>query len=321
MRSAGKIRRHAAGRPSRNANHPVRATSPEALIQNRAYQTTRPFARRAGPRIPVALYVFGAIAVFFLSFAITRWLPDFMNGRDRISEPTLGTITPTVRDTAESLHEDNGGNATPIPVSLIIFRRSTPSNDDAIELPPHTEASPPQVTAPESVETITTPRQLDLQEIEDAKRVQQRLIDLGFLFGVADGIWGPRSSQALQDFKAAKNLGANDAWDEATQRILLIPPDPNAPNTSNGSFIGRWGSDVDECRKSPLIITASRAEASGVACEFLAPQRENLHTWRLQARCTSDGERWNANIRFALSGRKLTWSSERGTTTYMRCPM
>jgi hypothetical protein len=29
----------------------------------------------------------------------------------------------------------------------------------------------------------------------------------------------------------------------------------------------------------------------------------------------------HANIRFMLSGSKLTWSSERGTATYMRCPI
>jgi hypothetical protein len=42
--------------------------------------------------------------------------------------------------------------------------------------------------------------------------------------------------------------------------------------------------------------------------------------WRLRARCDDKTERWNANVRFTLSGNKLTWSSERGTTIYVRCP-
>jgi len=43
--------------------------------------------------------------------------------------------------------------------------------------------------------------------------------------------------------------------------------------------------------------------------------------WRLRAECASKTERWNANIRLMVSTSKLTWSSERGTTTYVRCPM
>jgi hypothetical protein len=44
---------------------------------------------------------------------------------------------------------------------------------------------------------------LDVLRIEDATRVQQRLIELGFLSGTANGIWGPRSRQALRDFRIA----------------------------------------------------------------------------------------------------------------------
>ena len=64
----------------------------------------------------------------------------------------------------------------------------------------------------------------------------------------------------------------------------------------------------------------SRAEAFGAACEFHSTQRESSNVWRLRALCANNSERWNANIRFAISGSKLTWSSERGTTTYVRCP-
>jgi hypothetical protein len=102
--------------------------------------------------------------------------------------------------------------------------------------------------------------------------------------------------------------------------IKHVQRDTNAASTSDPGFIGRWGSNAAECRKSPLMITRRRAESSGATCEFQSTQPENLNRWRLQARCANDGERWNANIRFALSGSKLTWSSERGTTTYVRCP-
>ena len=109
--------------------------------------------------------------------------------------------------------------------------------------------------------------------MEDAKRVQQRLIDLGFLFGAADGVWGPRSRRALKDFRIANGLGDSDTWDEVAQERLLTAPDANAANTSDISFIGGWGVDVDQCRESPLRITARQAEAFGTACEFHSTQR------------------------------------------------
>jgi peptidoglycan hydrolase-like protein with peptidoglycan-binding domain len=214
---------------------------------------------------------------------------------------------------------DNGGSVTPNPLIPIVIRRSTPPNAEVSDLPPHAEISPPLVTVPESVDNVTIPRQLDLHEIEDAKRVQQRLINLGFLFGTADGVWGARSRKALQDFRVANGIGDSDTWDEATQERLLAA-DAIAADTSDISFIGGWGVDVAQCRESHLTITERRAEAFGATCEFQSTQRESSNEWRVRALCVDNNERWNANIRFTLSASKLTWSSERGKTTYVRCP-
>jgi len=62
---------------------------------------------------------------------------------------------------------------------------------------------------------------LDLLKFEDAARVQQRLIEVGFLSRRADGIWGPRSRSALRDFRVANDLGSDDTWDGRTQRELF----------------------------------------------------------------------------------------------------
>ncbi len=102
---------------------------------------------------------------------------------------------------------------------------------------------------------------------------------------------------------------------------LLRAPNAKAANRSKISFIGGWGGDVAECRDSPITITARRAEGFGVSCEFHSSQRESSNGWRMRAKCSSNTERWNANIRLTVSAGKLTWSSERGTTTYVRCPV
>jgi hypothetical protein len=305
MHSVDTETRHASGRPGRKAKDSDRTMSPGPIIAD------------------ARLWIIGAIVVFLLSFSAARWLPDLMTGSpDNISKSTAGTSTSTSEVTTTSLQQsDNSRSVTPNPLIPIVIRRSTSPNAEVSDLPPQTEISSPLVTVPESVNTVTTPQQLDLREIENAKRVQQRLIDLGFLYGAADGIWGQRSRRALQEFRAANGIGESDTWDEATQERLLSAPDAKAANTSDISFIGGWGIDVAECRESPITITARRAEAFGAACEFHSTQRESSNVWRLRADCASKTERWNANIRFTVSTSKLTWSSERGTTTYMRCPM
>jgi Putative peptidoglycan binding domain len=301
MRSGDTEARHAAGRPGRKAKGPGRTMSPRPIIAD------------------VRVLIVGAIFVFLVCFSAARWLPDLMTDPpDNVATPAAGTSASEVT-TASLQQEDNSRTVTPNPLIPIVIRRST--SPEVSDLPPQTEISSPPVTVPETVDTATTAQPLDLRDIENAKRVQQRLIDLGFLHGAADGAWGQRSRRALQEFRAANGIGESDTWDEATQERLLSAPDAKAANTPDISFIGGWGVDVAECRESPIKITARRAEAYGTACEFHSTQRESSNAWRLRAECASKTERWNANIRFTVSTSKLIWSSERGTTTYIRCPM
>jgi Putative peptidoglycan binding domain len=294
-------------RPGRHAKGSGRTMSAEPII--------------ADVRVWVAGTIVLFLLSFLLSFAAVRWLPDLIiNSHDSASKPTAGTSTATSEATTTPLEQsDNSRSATAKPVIPIVIRRKT-SDAEVSDLPPQTEISPPLATIPDTVNTISTPQLLDLREIENAKRVQQRLIDLGFLFSAADGIWGERSRRALQEFRAANGLGESDSWDESTQERLLRAADAKAANTSGISLVGRWGADASECRDSPITITARRAEGSGVACEFHSTQRESSNVWRLRAECASQTERWNANIRLTVSTSKLTWSSERGVTTYVRCP-
>jgi hypothetical protein len=71
---------------------------------------------------------------------------------------------------------------------------------------------------PENNPTIAL---IDLAKPNDARRVQQRLTELGYLDGAADGKWGPRSRRALQDFRTAMAIGVDSTWDELTQQQLF----------------------------------------------------------------------------------------------------
>jgi len=166
---------------------------------------------------------------------------------------------------------------------------------------------------------------IDGKEYADKRGVDPKLAEKGGTATgrdakVAKSPQALRSRRALQEFRAADDIGEGDAGDEATERLLRAQ-DAKAANKSDINFVGGWGIDLAECRESPIKITARGAEAFGTACEFHSTQRESSNVWRLRAECASKTERWNANIRFTASTSKLTWASERGTTTYVRCPI
>jgi Putative peptidoglycan binding domain len=269
------------------------------------------------------LRIVGTIVLFFLSFAAARWLPDLMiNSSHTVSKPKASSPASSSEVRMTSLEQsDSSRSVTPKPVVPIVIRQSSSPDAEVSSLPPTTAIASAQVSVPESVNTVATPQQLDLGEIENAKRVQQRLLDLGFLFGAADGIWGQSSRRALREFRAVNGIGEGDTWDEATEERLLRAREVKAAKTPDVSFTGGWGIDLTECRDSPIKITARRVEAFGTVCEFHSTERESSNVWRLRAECASKTERWNANVRLTVSTSKLIWSSERGTTTYLRCPV
>ncbi len=67
------------------------------------------------------------------------------------------------------------------------------------------------------------PRPPDLDDPEFARVVQERLNALGFIVGVADGSFGPRSRAALSRFKRSRGLADDASIDEATLRALSLP--------------------------------------------------------------------------------------------------
>jgi hypothetical protein len=245
-----------------------------------------------------------------------RALPNVAEIDNRLRQPEQSTDAPPQAD------------AAPQEATIGIAIRSTlpPSEDDLVPGAPLAALLPPPIAMPDTVDTTTifpTPL-LDLGQVEDAKRVQRRLIELGFLFATANGNWGPRSRKALRDFRGAQGLGNSDTWDEKTQQNLFSAASARAPAT--GSFVGGWGVSVDNCRqapdnRSPLRIGTRRAEAFNTTCEFNSTQRESANEWRIRASCADEHDRWDANIRLTLAGSRLTWASERGTATYLRCPV
>jgi hypothetical protein len=55
---------------------------------------------------------------------------------------------------------------------------------------------------------------------DDIMAAQNRLIELGFLAGQTDGVWGIKSRMALRAFGIANGLAADDKWDDLVSSRL-----------------------------------------------------------------------------------------------------
>lgn len=77
-----------------------------------------------------------------------------------------------------------------------------------------------------------------------AADIQQRLIELGFLTGNADGIFGPRSVAALTAFQEFCGLDATGEQNETT--LALLFGDPAALPTPSPTPIAKGARDTDE---------------------------------------------------------------------------
>jgi hypothetical protein len=148
----------------------------------------------------------------------------------------------------------------------------------------------------------------------DAVRLQGRLTDLGFYVGPNDGVWGMAWRGALRDFKVLNGLLSDDRWDADTERSL----NAEQPIRWIDKFFGGWADDADDCRSAPIQVSSRYARSNVRVCEFKFTQREG-DTWRVQAVCTADGVATLSNIRLAISDGRLTWSSEGGTRSYVKC--
>jgi RecQ family ATP-dependent DNA helicase len=99
-----------------------------------------------------------------------------------------------------------------------------------------TDAAKPQAVADSSVHADPTAAVAPLQGANklssppgDIMAAQNRLIELGFLAGPADGVWGTKSRMALRAFKIANGLAADDKWDDLVSSRLYSTKAARSP--------------------------------------------------------------------------------------------
>ena len=122
-------------------------------------------------------------------------------------------------------------------------------------------------------------------------------------------------------------------------RTSAIPPTPLAdpppvgsfskpqatPAAPEGPFAGVWAVDEKACSPQlarsgllPALISAQGAWAGETTCSFKSSKRVG-NTWTFAAVCSDARRRWKTNIRMSVAGNRLTWASQRGSQTYVRC--
>lgn len=111
-------------------------------------------------------------------------------------------------------------------------------------------AAPP----PEPVRIAATPLDVPLVAVgtgdgEETKRIQQRLLDLGFWVQSVNGDYGVTTSQAVMAFQKYMGLPATAEVDEATASLLTL-----ADMRANGSATGGTLIEVDKDRQLLFII-------------------------------------------------------------------
>jgi hypothetical protein len=106
---------------------------------------------------------------------------------------------------------------------------------------------------------------------------------------------------------------------EGTRENRLLTDD-----AANMSFVGIWAADARACSaldRSGFLLTVidtDGARAGETLCAFESKRQTKLG-WDVVARCSNSHERWTANVSLSVNDNRLSWKSQRGTQTYLRC--
>ena len=89
-------------------------------------------------------------------------------------------------------------------------------------------------------ETLSLLNQL-VADTSSTAEIQQRLIELDYLQGTADGKWGPRSTAAMKSFQELNNLSVTGTIDDGSRNVLFSD---NVITLPAGLSVGSKGDEV-----------------------------------------------------------------------------
>ena len=157
---------------------------------------------------PIAFYkepsrrpaiIFGSLFLSLGAALASSGLPYFMNSLTAVQRPYWAASDELVSARMAQPHFSTGqtGSATTTKVNRTVA--VPPQNQTASFI--HVDEPKPLPIPP----AVPLPK--------ETTRIKNRLIELGYLQGPADGIWGPRSKEALLAFKISNRLAPDDIFD------------------------------------------------------------------------------------------------------------
>lgn len=166
----------------------------------------------------------------------------------------------------------DGSQASPAE-TVVPLATAAPTTLPAVTVPPTTVASTTTApattvaptTAPETTTTVaettttTLPGQvaampqaiaaIGTADGDEAARVQQRLLDLGFWLAVVDGDYGLTTKQAVMAFQKYHGLERSGAVDEITAAALSAPSQRVQARATEGSLV-----EIDKDRQVLMLV-------------------------------------------------------------------
>ena len=222
---------------------PTTSSKVDSASERQTSDNGRLIGRSAAPNVPTA----GANSERGTALLpdATKTSPPADNG-PKLAAGSEQTTKPASMSPPKDIDQPNVADTSTANPSAAVVEKNAANPSSAVA---ETSAANPSSAA----------ANLDLGKVPDAKRVQQRLIELGYLSGVSDGVWGPNSKRALAEFRTTEKLGQDDHWDPGTEKKLFSIS--TARKQQSLAFVGSWSKDASSCVDAPIKITASQAKS------------------------------------------------------------
>ena len=127
-------------------------------------------------------------------------------------------------------------------------------------------------------------------EGEDVRKIQNRLKELGYLSGSADGIYGTATQKAVVSFQKQNGLSADGIFGQNTQELLYSPSAKAAPaaKSSSGSSAKKESSASSGSSKEQETSSASSSSDVSQMIRFAKEQLGKKYGWSAEGPSSFD---------------------------------
>ncbi len=207
---------------------------------------------------------------------------------DGASSQTETTLSP-VATPAETLPQLT--TTTPAPTTLATTTTTTTTVPETTTTVAATTTAAPSTTAAPQVPVLDPPLQaVGTADGEETKRVQQRLLDLGFWLSGVDGDFGATTKQAVMAFQKWSGLERTGQLDQVTADFLNATTERVQAQATAGSL-----AEVDKDRqllflvRDGITVWAINA-SSGSGQYYLEENQKKPGTWESGRSVTPSGQ-------------------------------